>query len=383
MRWNWQQADWPDFRWDPAALRKAEDAFLVGSGVTSGAMAHLASEERERFSVEAVCTEAVTTSAIEGETLDRASVRSSLRAELGLDVASAAAGPAERGIAAMMGDLVRSFASPLASETLCGWHRSLFQGRDNLAAVGRYRTGEAPMQIVSGPVHSRRVHFEAPPSAEIDAHMETFLRWFNRSAPDGAGPLPSLTRAGISHLYFESVHPFEDGNGRIGRAVAEKAMAQGLGRPTLTLLAETILRRRKAYYDALASASRHNEVTTWLRWFAGIAIEAQRRTTARIQFLIDKTGLLDEVRGRLNTRQRKALLRVLREGPDGFSGGLSARNYRTITGASPATASRDLAGLVDRGALTRTGQRRYTRYHLSIPTRPVQPVKIDARGNLL
>jgi Fic family protein len=195
--------------------------------------------------------------------------------------------------------------------------------------------------------------------------------------------LPALTRAGIAHLYFESIHPFEDGNGRIGRAISEKALAQSVGQTTLTALAATILVRRKAYYDTLEAANKDTEVTQWLAWFAGIAIEAQRRTEARVQFLIDKTRFLDRIRGQLNERQEKALLRMLNEGPDGFRGGLSAGNYSTITGASPATATRDLVDMVAKGALVRTGERRHARYSAGIPLRPILAVRIDAEGNVV
>jgi len=211
--------------------------------------------------------------------------------------------------------------------------------------------------------------------------MTRFVKWFNRTAPDGAEPLPALTRAGIAHVYFESIHPFEDGNGRIGRAISEKAFAQCLGQPTLTALAATILIRRKAYYSSLEDANKDNEVTPWLTWFAGIAIEAQRRTEARVEFLIDKTLLLDRLRGQLNERQERALLRMLREGPDGFKGGLSAGNYSKITEASPATTTRDLADMVAKDALTRTGERRHARYHVAIPLRLVSPVTLDERGD--
>src|SRR6185437_3957567 len=164
---------------------------------------------------------------------------------------------------------------------------------------------------------------EAPPSPRVSMEMNWFLEWFNHTAPEGQHPLPTLTRAGIAHLYFESIHPFEDGNGRIGRAIAEKALAQNLGQPTLTALAATILARRKSYYEALEAANKENEITRWLMWFAGVAIEAQRRTIALVEFLIDKTKLLDRLKGQLNARQEKALLRMFREGPEGFRGGLS------------------------------------------------------------
>jgi Fic family protein len=209
--------------------------------------------------------------------------------------------------------------------------------------------------------------------------MARFVEWFNRTAPQGL-ELPPLTRAGTAHLYFVSIHPFEDGNGRIGRAIAEKALAQRLGQPTLTALAATILFRRKAYYAALEAANKQNEITDWLGWFAGIAIEAQRRTIAQVEFTIDKTRLLDRIRGQLNARQEKALLRMLREGPDGFKGGLSAGNYASITGASPATATRDLADMVLKGVLTRHGERRHARYLVPIALQPVEKVSLTGDG---
>lgn len=238
------------------------------------------------------------------------------------------------------------------------------------------------MQVVSGSVYEPKVHFEAPSSSRVPSEMKRFIAWFGQTAPGGENALPALTRAGIAHLYFESIHPFEDGNGRIGRAIAEKALAQSLGQPTLTALAATILARRKSYYEALERANKENEITRWLMWFAGVAIEAQRGTIALVEFLIDKTKLLDRLKGQLNARQEKALRRMFREGPEGFKGGLSAGKYSTITGASPATTTRDLADLVEKGALVREGERRYARYHLSVPLRRVPHVYLTEQGIL-
>ena len=206
--------------------------------------------------------------------------------------------------------------------------------------------------------------------------MQRFIAWFNRTGPGNTEPLPALTRAGIAHLYFECIHPFEDGNGRIGRALAEKALAQGLGQPTLSALAATILAKRKSYYEALEAANKQNDITNWLTWFARTAIDAQQRTAAIVEFLIDKAKLLDRLRGQLNQRQEKALLRMLREEPDGFVGGLSAGKYATITGASPATTTRDLADLTAKRALIRVGELKHTRYLLPIPQRTVAPVRL-------
>jgi Fic family protein len=380
MTWNWQLDDWPEFRWDRALLRKAEEAFLIGSGMVVGEIKHLDAADQEYLTVDAMSTEALTTSAIEGEILDRASVQSSIRRQLGLTADNRRIKPAEQGVSEMMTSLYRSFAEPLSEEMLFAWHRELLKGRSGLRYVGRYREDDEPMQVVSGALHSPIVHFEAPPSSKVPKEMVRFIQCFNRTAPDGSQALPALTRAGIAHLYFESIHPFEDGNGRIGRAISQKALAQSVGHLTLTALAETILIRRKSYYSALEEANKSNEISKWLAWFAGIAIEAQRRTAARVEFLIAKTKLLDRLRGELNERQEKALLRLLREGPQGFKGGLSASNYIKITGASPATTTRDLTDLIDKGALKRTGERRHARYHLTIPLTPIAPVALDRNG---
>ncbi len=371
MTWNWQRRDWPHFRWDARRLRKAEEQFLLGSGMFAGTIKHLNAQDHEQLTIEAISTEALTTSEIEGEILDRASVQSSIRRQLGLATDHRRVKPAEQGIAEMMVSLYRTFAEPLSGEMLFAWHTMLTNGRRDLKDIGRYRTGAEPMQVVSGRLDAPKVHFEAPPPAKVAREMGRFVKWFNRTSSSGSDSLPALTRAGIAHLYFESIHPFEDGNGRLGRAIAEKALAQSVGHPTLTALAATILIRCKSYYEALEAANKDNDVTGWLCWFAGMAIEAQRRAEAHIEFLVDKTRLLDRLRGELNPRQEKALLRMLREGPEGFKGGLSAGNYIAITGASPATATRDLADLVEKEALRRRGTLRYARYEVAIGLRPV------------
>jgi Fic family protein len=259
----------------------------------------------------------------------------------------------------------------------------LMQGRRDVRDAGRYRTGVEPMQVVSGGIHAPKVHFEAPHSSAIPKQMRQFVAWFNqawfnRTARASGESLPALTRAGIAHLYFVSIHPFEDGNGRVGRAIAEKALAQSLGQPTLIALAATILAKRKAYYRALEAANKSNEITAWLSWFAVTTLEAQRRTIASVEFLIDKTRLLDRLHGQLNERQERVLVRIFREGPEGFKGGLSVSNYRSITGASPATVTRDLADMVAKGALASEGERRYTRYYLAISPRLGGPNLLDA-----
>lgn len=388
MTWNWQLPDWPDFTWDQDRLTRAEILFAEGAGMVIGSSRHLDDTSRETLVVDIMSVDALATSAIEGEMLDRDSVQSSIRRQLGLAGDRRSVGAAEAGIAEMMVSLYRSLPNlldPLDHEGLHAWHRMVMNGRRDLEAIGRYRTHREPMQIVSGAVYAPRVHFEAPPSEQVQAEMERFLAWFEDSAPTGLRPLPALTRAGLAHLWFESIHPFEDGNGRIGRAIAEKALAQGVTQalvqngadPVLTAVAGTLLKHRKQYYGALEAASRDLEVTDWLLWFAAKVIEAQRRSLAQVEFIIGKARLLERVRGKLNARQEKAVLRMFAAGPEGFTGGLSAGNYRGITGAAPATATRDLADLVALEVLWRTGGRKATRYHLGVPLKPVATVTIE------
>jgi Fic family protein len=366
MTWNWQNPDWPNFRWEASQIAAAEERFLLGAGVVIGAARHLDEAEHNQLIVEAMSGEALTTSEIEGEILNRASVQSSIQHQLGLIADKRSISPAEQGIAEMMVDLYRSSSEPVSDEMLFRWHRKLTSGRRDLVDIGRYRTSAEPMQVISGAIGAEKVHFEAPPSMQVPLEMNRFIAWFNRITPQGSEFLPAITRAGIAHLYFESIHPLEDGNGRIGRALSEKALTQGFGLLTLTALATTILAHRKSYYEALERANKGIEITEWLVWFSEIALEAQRRTLEQVEFLIAKTRLLDRLRGEINDRQRKALLRMTREGLERFKGGLSAGNYGTITGASPATTTRDLVDLVEKGALVRTGERRHARYAVNL-----------------
>ncbi|MDR6955817.1 Fic family protein [Ancylobacter sp. 3268] len=367
MVWNWRQHGWPHFAYDPVALEPLERRFLLLTGEVIGAVRHVSEGERDLLRIELLSDEAVKTSAIEGETLDRLSVQSSLRRQLGLDTDNRNVKPTERGIAEMMVDLYRSWADPLDTDTLFRWHSMLMADSRHLEIIGGYRRHEDAMQIVSGRQDRPTVHFEAPPSSRVPDEMAAYLTWFNSSAPDGDAPLSALTRAGIGHLYFESIHPFEDGNGRIGRTLAEKSLAQNIGQPTLIALAHTIEQHRKAYYDQLEIHQRTLDITGWLIYFAQTIIAAQQTTLGRVAFHIAKAHFYDRFRDRVNERQEKVIARLFREGPGGFMGGLSAENYIAITGTSRPTATRDLHDLVEKGALTRTGERRYTRYYLNMP----------------
>jgi Fic family protein len=343
-----------------------EARFLLRSGEFLGAFRHVRADDRDSIRIELIGDEALTTSAIEGEILDRDSLQSSLRRQLGLATEERRVRPEEQGIAEMMVDLYRNFARPLTHETLFLWHRMVMSGHRRTETIGDYRRHDDRMQIVSGAIGREKIHYEAPPSSRIWAEMDGFIAWFNDSAPGGKRPLPALTRAGIAHLYFESIHPFEDGNGRLGRALAEKSLAQNLGQPTLIALAFTIERRRKAYYAMLEESNRDLAITPWLTWFGETVLDAQRITLERVEFQIARARFYERLQGQFNERQDKAIARVFREGIDGFKGGLSAENYISITGASRATATRDLQDLVAKGALTRAGERRHARYQLKL-----------------
>jgi Fic family protein len=366
MRWNWEQPGWPDFSYNSEALAPLEREFLLRSGEFIGAYKHVGRDDQETLKIELISEEAVKTSEIEGEILNRNSVQSSLRQQLGLGVEQPGVKPAERGISQMMVDLYQNFAAPLDRKTLCAWHQMLMSGAESIQDVGCYRTHAEPMQVVSGPDYKRTIHFEAPPTARVPEEMERFMAWFNTTAPDQTDELPALTRAARAHLQFECIHPFEDGNGRIGRAISEKALAQTLGQPSLIALAYTIERNRNGYYAALEHNNKDLEITDWMIFFAKTVLEAQATTIKRVDFYVAKAKFYQRFRGAFNTRQDKVIARMFQQGIDGFKGGLSAENYITIAKISRATATRDLQDLVEKGTLTRSGELRHTRYFLNL-----------------
>lgn len=366
MKWNWQNAKWPNFRYDAASVMPLEQKFLQSAGEVIGAVRHFNEEDSNQLRIELLSDEAVKTSEIEGEFLDRASVQSSLRRQFGLNTDDRQIRPQERGIAEMMADVYRNWHEPLDREKLFHWHSMLMAGNRYIETIGDYRKHEDAMQTVSGRLDKPTIHFEAPPSRQVKPEMETFIIWFNRSGPDGQTPLQALTRAAVGHLYFESIHPFEDGNGRIGRALAEKSLAQNIGQPSLISLAFTIEKNRKSYYSELERHQRTLDISDWIIFFSETILDAQRATLERIDFFIQKAKFYDRFRAELNERQEKVVARIFKEGIAGFKGGLSAENYISITNTSRATATRDLQQLVEIGALTRTGERRHTRYSLSL-----------------
>ncbi|HAF87390.1 MAG TPA: DUF4172 domain-containing protein [Leeuwenhoekiella sp.] len=366
MTWNWQLKNWPNFAWDKDKLEKYERAFILNAGVIIGSSEHLSKEDKQDLLIQLLSSEAVDTSLIEGEYLNCDSVQSSIKKELGLWVDTKKSTPAEKSIAMMMVNLYRNIDEPLTHDTLYNWHKLLMRHDHRIEVIGKYRTHEEPMEIVSGPDYAKKVHFIAPPSKAVPDEMSRFIKWFEDTSPSGNYPLPSLTRAGIAHLWFESIHPFEDGNGRIGRGIAEKILSQGYPNAMITVLAKTLLQKRKKYYDQLGQASITLDINEWLIWFAKIVIKAQQNTNIWVHWIIEKASFMRKAQGQVNERQEKVLLRLFRAGPDGFTGGLSAKNYMSITGIAIATTTRDLRDLVEKNFLRKTGERKSTRYYLNI-----------------
>ncbi|MGB1249324.1 MAG: Fic family protein [Candidatus Promineifilaceae bacterium] len=363
-RYAWQQSDWRDFSYDASALEEFERKFLHLSGIAIGVQRALSADNKEQIKITFLSNEAEDTSAIEGVFLDRNSLQSSIQRYFQLKPPLSKNHPRENGIAQIMVDLYVNFNSPLTNETLCAWHQQLMNGRTDLEAIGQYRFHEDPMRIVSRHEDQVTVHYVAPPSHTIQDEMEQFINWFNESRQMQS----PLVRAGIAHLYFELVHPFEDGNGRIGRALIEKSLAQSLGHPTLIAVSQTVNRHKKAYYDAIEAANTSNEITAWLRYFCQMVLDAQQFTIDSIEFLIQKTQFFDRYAAQLNERQHKLIQRIFREDLKGFTGGVSVKNYISINKVSRATANRDLNDLVAKGIMERSGNAKTTRYWLILST---------------
>lgn len=365
MKWNWQHSGWPNFTWNVPTLHARERHFVSNAGVSLGARSCLGDDEGEGVLIEILSGEGADTSDIEGEHMDRQSLQSSIRRHLGLS-ADRRSSPAEAGVAEMMVDFYRNPYRRISHSVLCDWHAMLMSGRRDLSIIGAYRTHEEPMEIVSGPIGPRRkVHFVAPPSSAVPGEMERLIDWIQLTGEEGPHFVPSLARAAVAHLWFESIHPFEDGNGRIGRALSETILAQSLPTPSITGLSGAILRHQKAYYAQLQAASRGLDASRWVDWFSTITLQAQSLTLRKVLLVAEKGRVLRELGNNLNTRQIKLIDRLYGAEMDGgFKGGLSASNYRALTGATSATATRDLAALVESGVLIRIGELKATRYYL-------------------
>ena len=360
----WEQPDWPNFRWDDARLMQPLSVARWKQGRLLGSMSRLGFDLKREAQVEALTEEVVRSSEIEGEVLDRAAVRSSLARRLGLpDAAVVAADRRTEGVVAMMLDATENHLAPLTAERLFGWQAALFP--TGYSGLQRLRTGQwrddadGPMQVVSGPIGRQRVHFQAPPALALDAEMGRFLDWFSRRpGPEG------LLRAGLAHLWFVTVHPFEDGNGRVARAIADQALAQSeASGQRFYSMSSQIRRERSNYYVMLERTQAASlDVSDWLEWFLRCLSRAIDGADAVRGSVLRKADFWERhAEEAFSARQKTVLNRYL----DGFEGQLTAKKWAAIGKCSVPTAQRDISEMVERGVLRRgDGGSKNTRYEV-------------------
>ncbi len=376
-----QRGDWPKFRWAREKIDGPLADIRHRQGRLIGHMEALGFQVRTEAELRTLTADVVKSSEIEGERLDAEQVRSSIARRLGMDVG--ALKPPDRnveGIVEMMLDAARRYDEPLTVERLFGWHAALFPtGRSGLRKikVGGWRDdADGPMQVVSGPIGRERVHFEAPKTTRLDAEMRPFLAWF-ASAED----LDPVLKSALAHLWFVTIHPFDDGNGRIARAIADMALARSERSPQRFYSMSTQIRvEREAYYDILEKTQHGTlDVTSWLKWFLECMARAIADAEATLEAVLTKTRFWDRLEGvPINDRQRLVLNELL----DGFEGNLTTTKYARIAKTSQDTALRDLQGLVDHGIVVRNPKGgRSTSYSLAVvpsneaTTAPPRPKK--------
>jgi len=368
VRWIWQSPSWPALTFDSSRLAQPLARARQAVGVLIGKATTIGLDERHLLERDIWSREAVATAAIEGQTIDLAAVRSSVARRLGIARPGAAVPRAVEGLLDVMENAADRWHEPLTSSRLCAWQAALFPSGPGIRqiVVGDYRWSAHAMQVVSGPHDRPIVHYKAVPGASVRAEMNAFLEWFNtETSMDG------LVRAALAHVWFESIHPFEDGNGRVGRAIVDLALAQDLrGSSRLLGISAAMRSRQEAYYDALNVAQRgEGDVTTWLEWFFDIYVEACRTSTVLIDEALQRARFWATHRAVvLNEMQRRVLDRMLEAGPGRFEGGLTARKYMAIAKTTKVTASRHLADLVDKGLIVRAQGPggRSTRYDLAL-----------------
>ncbi|HBN13643.1 MAG: cell filamentation protein Fic [Gammaproteobacteria bacterium] len=364
--WIHEHQDWPDFSWDAEALEAKLADCRYRQGRVLGRMENLGFELKREASLNTLTNDVVKSSAIEGENLNPTEVRSSIARRLGLDLAGLV--PVSRdveGIVEMMLDATQRFSKPLTRERLFDWHAALFPtGRSGMRkiSVGQWRTEDVgPMQVVSGPIGKEKVHFEAPDAGRLAEEMARFLVWFERR-----GDIDPVVKAGIAHFWFVTIHPFEDGNGRIARAIGDMALARADGTPDrFYSLSTQIETERKQYYTQLEHQQRAStDITPWLSWFLdclGRAITSAETTLANVLF---KARLWEELnQNPVNDRQRHVINRMLE---DDFQGFMNTSKYARLAKCSNDTALRDIQDLKERGVLVQNpGRGRSTSYSLS------------------
>ena len=362
--YNWQYKEWPNFTYSLENIQGLAISFAEELGLVNGLITALNDDLKQETLIEIMISEALKTSEIEGEYMSRIDVMSSIKRNLGLNDATKVSDKRVAGVTTLMTEVRESFTTDLSIEMIQHWHKVLMDSFSNIHA-GQWRQGDEPMQVVSG-AHGREiVHFEAPASVDVPQEMKIFVQWFNNSEFASLDKVSrSLLKSSITHLYFESIHPFEDGNGRIGRALAEYALSYSLKSPVLLSISKVIEKNKKGYYEALKIAQTSLEITEWIFYFSNVILSAQIEAKQLVEFTVKKVKFFDRFKNLLNERQLKVINRMLEAGMDGFEGGMTAKKYMAITKISKATATRDLQYLNEIGALNLVGAGRSVRYEL-------------------
>jgi len=363
--YNWQLEKWAKFVYNEYIISNNALKFAELSGEIFGIFKTFNSAKQQNEILDIMISEAIKTSEIEGEMLSREDVRSSFLKKLGL--ATTLKNIKDRraeNVALLMLDVRNSFQTKLSEKMLKDWHAMLFSNSKYISA-GVYRKSTEPMQVVSGAAGKEKVHFVAPPSAQIPQEMKNFVKWYNAFKPKG-NILKIIIKTAITHLYFESVHPFEDGNGRIGRALIEKCLSESLDKQIIMSISQTIEKNRSKYYDELKKVQSTLEIDSWLLYFSQLLIDSQQNAIEILEFSVKKTQFFDKNKQLLNTRKTKVINKMLDAGKDGFVGGMTAKKYISIAKTTKATATRDLQELVKNGVLQQQGDGRSTHYVLNL-----------------
>lgn len=365
MLYNWQFSQWPEFQFNIQNVSFNEIEFASLLGEMSGIVSTMNSKEQQNALIKLMISEAVTTSSIEGEVVSRQDVMSSIRNNLGLNYTlEPIKDKKAKRIATLMTKVRDDFAFKLTEESLKSWHKILFEGT-YLDNIGEYRNSSEPMQVVSGTYGKEIVHYEAPPSELVEKEMKQFVDWYNNFNSNNEIKL-IVVKSAIAHLYFESLHPFEDGNGRIGRALVEKCISESIGKPVLLSISTVIEKDKSMYYNALKEAQKSLLIDNWINYFINLIVDAQKMSIQIIHFTLKKTKFFDKYKEQLNERQTKVINKMFDFGIEEFQGGMSAKKYMSITQTSKATATRDLQFLAELGILSLIGGGRNAKYVMTI-----------------
>jgi Fic family protein len=375
QRWIWQLPEWPALAFDAQRIQPLLAAARTAQGLLLGKAEAIGLEGLQPHVRDSLTQEALTTSAIEGEKLDPESVRSSVARRLGLDTSGAPIREGKRnieGLIDVLQDATLNTQTPLTLERLCQWHGALFPtGFSGMQRIDVGTLRSVPMEIVSGAIGHSKVHYAAPPAEGLAEQVDAFLMWFNQTQPQvGPQPMDGLVRAAVSHLWFETLHPFDDGNGRIGRAILQLALGQDMGQPgRIVTLSRQIESCKDQYYSELERAQRSKsmDVTAWVEWMLAQMTQAHAFANRTIDSAIQRIRFQANMAAfTLNERQQKTMKKLLDAGPKGYEGGMTTRKHQRIAQTSTPTAARDLIELERLGLLTRVGDGRSTRYYPAI-----------------